>query len=351
MIRFRADIEGLRAVAVLLVIGNHLQVPGLGGGFIGVDVFFVISGYLITSLLAAEYADKAAKRQGMGSISIAHFYLRRARRILPASLAVIAAVWIASHELLNSLRAQQVQHDALWVTFFGSNVNFIRQANDYFAADLAVSSPFRHYWSLAVEEQFYFVWPVLFLVITGRHGLTLFGRRITWRTRLLTALTVVGVRGVARVVDIRDVIEPRKRVLLDVHACMGAGAGSADRSRHDIVGGQAGPTARVADVRRRSRSARGGLLGDRRRQRIPGVDRAAAHDRSRVADRRGNPYVPSRAEPPPRRGADALPRTDLVLPVPVALAVHRLRRGALPRSQRARFDTHCDLRRRSRSRR
>ena len=197
MIRFRADIEGLRAVAVLLVIGNHLQVPGLGGGFIGVDVFFVISGYLITSLLAAEYADKAAKRQGMGSISIAHFYLRRARRILPASLAVIAAVWIASHELLNSLRAQQVQHDALWATFFGSNVNFIRQANDYFAADLAVSSPFRHYWSLAVEEQFYFVWPVLFLVITGRHGLTLFGRRITWRTRLLTALTVVGVASLA----------------------------------------------------------------------------------------------------------------------------------------------------------
>ena len=176
-IRFRADIEGLRAVAVLLVIFDHLAFRGFDGGFIGVDVFFVISGYLITSLLAAEYADKAEARRGRGSISISHFYLRRARRILPAALAVIVAILVASHLLLNSLRIQQVQRDAVWAALFGSNINFIRQANDYFAAGLTTSSPFNHYWSLAVEEQFYFVWPVLFLLVaTCARGLAIFGK-------------------------------------------------------------------------------------------------------------------------------------------------------------------------------
>src|SRR5947209_7129605 len=85
MIRFRGDLEGLRAVAVLLVVLDHLDVPGFRGGFFGVDVFFVLSGYLITSLLVAEYA-------AAGSISIRAFYVRRARRIIPAALTVVAAV-------------------------------------------------------------------------------------------------------------------------------------------------------------------------------------------------------------------------------------------------------------------
>ena len=191
MIRFRGDIEGLRAVAVLMVILDHLRIGGFRGGFTGVDVFFVISGYLITSLLAAEYAKKAAGG-GIGSISIGHFYLRRARRILPAALVVIGAVVVASHLLLNVLRVEQVQHDALWATFFGSNVNFIQQSTDYFAAGLVSSSPFGHYWSLSVEEQFYFVWPALFLLVVGIHGLSIRGRRIGWRLRLGIALVVVG---------------------------------------------------------------------------------------------------------------------------------------------------------------
>src|SRR6476660_4694690 len=91
MIRFRGDVEGLRAVAVLLVVLDHLDVPGFQGGFIGVDVFFVISGYLITGLLVAEYGRKA-DATGRGSISIPAFYLRRARRILPAAVTVILAV-------------------------------------------------------------------------------------------------------------------------------------------------------------------------------------------------------------------------------------------------------------------
>ncbi len=192
-IRFRADIEGLRAVAVLLVIFDHLAFRGFDGGFIGVDVFFVISGYLITSLLAAEYADKAEARRGRGSISISHFYLRRARRILPAALAVIVAILVASHLLLNSLRIQQVQRDAVWAALFGSNINFIRQANDYFAAGLTTSSPFNHYWSLAVEEQFYFVWPVLFLLVaTCARGLAIFGKHVGWRLRLALILAAIG---------------------------------------------------------------------------------------------------------------------------------------------------------------
>src|SRR5690348_12937604 len=134
MIRFRGDVEGLRAVAVLLVVLNHLEVPGFRAGFFGVDIFFVISGYLITSLLASEYANRDGANGGRGSISIPGFYARRARRILPAALTVTMAVVVAGDLLLNELRVAQIRHDALWAVFFGSNVNFIRQATDYFGA-------------------------------------------------------------------------------------------------------------------------------------------------------------------------------------------------------------------------
>src|SRR4051812_2366005 len=164
-IRFRGDVEGLRAVAVLLVVLDHLDAPGFHGGFMGVDVFFVISGYLITSLLAAEYGKEAEARGGRGSISIAGFYARRARRILPAALTVIGAVVVAGGVLLNELRLAQIRHDALWAAFFGSNVNFIRQATDYVAQGSIDSSPFQHYWTLAVEEQFYLVWPAVFVLV------------------------------------------------------------------------------------------------------------------------------------------------------------------------------------------
>jgi peptidoglycan/LPS O-acetylase OafA/YrhL len=189
MMRFRADVEGLRAVAVLLVVLDHLEVPGFHGGFVGVDVFFVISGYLITSLLAAEYAKKAEVRGGRGSISIAGFYARRARRILPAALTVIVAVVVAGSVLLNELRVAQIRHDALWAVFFGSNVNFIRQATNYFGQGSVDSSPFQHYWSLAVEEQFYLVWPPLFLLASR---LTFFGAAVRWRARVATAAAVIG---------------------------------------------------------------------------------------------------------------------------------------------------------------
>ena len=180
--------EGLRAVAVLLVVLDHLDAPGFDGGFFGVDVFFVISGYLITSLLAAEYAKKA-DHHGLGSISIAGFYARRARRILPAALTVIVAVVVAGGLLLNELRVAQIRHDALWAVLFGSNVNFMQQATDYFGQGAVDTSPFQHYWSLAVEEQFYLVWPPLFLLVAR---LTFFGTAARWRARVATAAATIG---------------------------------------------------------------------------------------------------------------------------------------------------------------
>src|SRR5947208_724052 len=153
----------------------------------GVDVFFVISGFVITSLLAAEYG-------GRGSISMRGFYARRARRILPAALTVIGAVVVAGGVLLNELRVAQIRHDAVWAVFFGSNVNFIRQTTDYFGQSSVGSSPFQHYWSLAVEEQFYLVWPLLFLLVTR---LTFFGAAVRWRTRVATAAAVIGTGSLA----------------------------------------------------------------------------------------------------------------------------------------------------------
>jgi peptidoglycan/LPS O-acetylase OafA/YrhL len=194
MIRFRGDVEGLRAVAVLLVVLNHLEVPGFRGGFFGVDIFFVISGYLITSLLASEYAKEAEAHGGRGSISIPGFYARRARRILPAALTVLLAVVVAGDLLLNELRVAQIRHDALWAVFFGSNVNFIRQATDYFGAASVSSSPFQHYWSLAVEEQFYLVWPLLFLLVAR---LTFLGTAVRWRARVATAAAFIGAGSLA----------------------------------------------------------------------------------------------------------------------------------------------------------
>jgi peptidoglycan/LPS O-acetylase OafA/YrhL len=182
VIRFRGDVEGLRAVAVLLVILNHLAVPGFGGGFIGVDVFFVISGFLITSLLAAEHAREAER--GRGRISITGFYLRRARRILPAAVLVVAVVLVAAHSLVNPLRAADIQHDALWALLFGSNINFIQKATDYFQQGLA-TSPLQHYWSLAVEEQFYLVWPALFALVTRVRSPRSWERRVALGALLL----------------------------------------------------------------------------------------------------------------------------------------------------------------------
>jgi peptidoglycan/LPS O-acetylase OafA/YrhL len=154
---FRQDIQGLRALAVLLVILDHAKIGPFHGGFIGVDVFFVISGFLITGLLVSE-----AERTGRASLL--GFYARRARRILPAATLVIVATVAASTYFLSAVEANGAIKDALWATFFAANFKFARDGTDYFQNDTP-PSPFQHYWSLAVEEQFYVVWPLLVLLL------------------------------------------------------------------------------------------------------------------------------------------------------------------------------------------
>lgn len=166
----RPDIQGLRMVAVGAVIADHaLGWPS--GGFVGVDIFFVISGFLITGLLLREH-DRT------GSISFANFYRRRIKRILPAATLVIVFTVVVSWLLFASSRATSTLWDGVWAFFFAANWNFAAQGTNYFLAGGAVS-PLQHYWSLAVEEQFYFAWPWLMLLIFA-----LAGRRAHWNTRV-----------------------------------------------------------------------------------------------------------------------------------------------------------------------
>ena len=181
---FRPDIQGLRAIAVLAVILNHADLPFVAGGYVGVDVFFVISGFLITShLLRSLESD--------GRIGFATFYARRARRILPASFTVLALSIVGALLFVPPLLRIQVFHDAIATALYVPNYAFAIQGTDYLAE--TTPSVFQHYWSLGVEEQFYLVWPLLLLTIF------VLGRRS--RTGLITALClVVGVSFAACIV-------------------------------------------------------------------------------------------------------------------------------------------------------
>ena len=137
----RGDIQGLRAVAVLTVIAAHAGVPFLPGGFVGVDVFYVISGYLIASLLYREVLLT-------GRVSIGAFWARRARRILPAATLVTVVTVLLSLAWMSLLDARQVVIDALWATAFAANIHFAQQGVYYFAEGEG-PSPLQHYWSLA----------------------------------------------------------------------------------------------------------------------------------------------------------------------------------------------------------
>ena len=150
---FRPDIEGLRAVAILAVVAYHAGLSAVPGGYIGVDVFFVISGFLITDHLGRELAEK-------GGISFGAFYARRARRLLPSALLVIGVTVAVSCVVLPPLQAMVVAKDGLANAFYVGNYRYALQATNYLSVGGPVS-PLLNYWSLGVEEQFYLVWPAL----------------------------------------------------------------------------------------------------------------------------------------------------------------------------------------------
>ena len=188
---FRADIEGLRAVAVLAVVLFHAGVPGIGGGYVGVDVFFVISGFLITGLLWREVSST-------GSVRLHNFYGARARRLLPASAAVGVITMVASAILLPPLQAQPAISDGVASALYVSNYQFVLRGVDYFGNHIA-QSPFLHYWSLGVEEQFYLVWAPMLLGTVWLIRLMRRARRrpstdvITSKRPFIVLLTVVAI--------------------------------------------------------------------------------------------------------------------------------------------------------------
>ncbi|GAB2741359.1 acyltransferase family protein [Arthrobacter bambusae] len=179
---FRPDIQGLRAIAVLVVILDHMF--GLPrGGFVGVDVFFVISGFVITGSMLRDH-----ERQGR--ISFAGFYRHRARRILPAAVVVLTATIVASWFTFLGERARSVLWDGIWAALFGANWRFAATGTDYLQAS-GPTSPLQHYWSLSVEEQFYFIWPALLVVV-----LTVVANRRGWsteRARRVLGLTILAI--------------------------------------------------------------------------------------------------------------------------------------------------------------
>ena len=156
---YRPDIDGLRAVAVIAVILFHLNAAWLPGGFLGVDIFFVISGYLIGGILYRELST--------GTFSLKRFYLRRMRRILPAFFAVVVFTLIVGAQLMvpGSDEWNTARSSAKWSVFFGGNF-FSALNTDYFAPTVEVQ-PLNHLWSLAVEEQFYFIYPLILWAIMG----------------------------------------------------------------------------------------------------------------------------------------------------------------------------------------
>ncbi|MFC4762358.1 acyltransferase family protein [Dyella koreensis] len=166
---FRGDIEGLRAVAILLVVAAHAGVPWLAGGFVGVDVFFVLSGYLITGLLVQEMV-------GSNRLDFLTFYVRRLRRLLPALLVMLLVTCLLAAQLLAPVEQRGQASAAAMAAVWLSNVHFALAKLDYFSSG-SESNLFLHTWSLGVEEQFYLLWPALLLAIfIGRSGSKNFAR-------------------------------------------------------------------------------------------------------------------------------------------------------------------------------
>ena len=168
---YLSHIDGIRAVAVLVVVAYHLDLPHFSGGYIGVDVFFVISGFLITRLILGEL-------ERTGRLSFRNFYLRRARRLMPALFVTLAGSWLLFAWLFPPNRFQELSESMVAAVFSVSNI-FFWSLSGYFDSD-AATKPLLHTWSLGVEEQFYLFWP-LFLYLAHQFG-----------QRVFTAVAVLG---------------------------------------------------------------------------------------------------------------------------------------------------------------
>ena len=171
--QYRRDLDGLRAVAVILVLCFHATFP-LPGAFLGVDVFFTLSGYLITTIITASLLQ--------GTFSLSSFYIKRSLRLLPAAVTVITITALVALALLSLNEARQTLFSAIAANASASNIRYLLQSG-YFDSD-SIAKPLLHTWSLAVEEQFYLIWPLL---------LMLFHRHFHPRAPLFFAVTIVSV--------------------------------------------------------------------------------------------------------------------------------------------------------------
>ncbi|HYH35105.1 MAG TPA: acyltransferase family protein [Nocardioides sp.] len=174
---YRPALDGLRTLAVYSVLLFHTGHSWAGGGFIGVDLFFVLSGFLVTSVIVSEI-------ERTGTLRLGHFYARRVRRLLPAAAAVVVATCAVYVLVVPVSQRVGLVRDAQSALLYVANWNFLGQSGDYFAAD-AEKSPFLHFWSLAIEEQYYVLFPALLLLLTR------VGRR--WTVRVLTVLLLASV--------------------------------------------------------------------------------------------------------------------------------------------------------------
>jgi hypothetical protein len=342
---FRADVEGLRGAAILLVVLFHAGVPGLAGAFVGVDVFFVLSGFFITGLLARELARD-------GAVDLPAFYAGRALRLLPVLLVVLAATLAAVMWLYAPIDRAAAAASARAAALSSSNVALATARADYFSSD---DDPLLHTWSLAVEQQFYLAWPLLLVAGSAAAG-WLADRGA--RRRAAPAATDDAVDAVdAEADDGRAAprgdrrgrrVLVRRLALADAHVAgvgvlrhAGAGVGVRDRRRarrgHGRATGAGGPGGG-----RRAASAGGagrGRGGGADVRPLPAVPRhrGAAAGARRGGDPRGRAVGAGRARGArPRRRVAALARAHVVRVVPVALAAGEPRRGARPRRRRGR---------------
>ncbi len=169
-LKYRPGLDGLRAIALLAVLGYHADVPWLDGGFNGLTLFFTISGFLVTTLLLNEHRDHSG-------IELKRFWTRRARRLLPSASLVIGLVLIVTPLLGDAVQRNGLRFDAIGALGYFANWRFLLQGTSY-ADQFGAQSPLLHYWSLAIEEQFYFVWPLVVAFVLGQYRPRPEGRKI-----------------------------------------------------------------------------------------------------------------------------------------------------------------------------